>query len=121
MEERIQAAFAAYDRRETQVLAEFVRVDHREEATGRQFVSQGLYVQGSVRLGRVRPYYRFDDLDADQDDPFYLPPEPSERKHTLGLRLDPWAWAGVMVEAAHHDQKPGETFLSATVQLAFTF
>ena len=121
MEERIQAAFAVYESRGTQVLAEFVRLEHREEATGRSFVSRGFYVQGSVRLGRVRPYYRYDDLDRDQDDPFYFPSEPSQRKHTLGLRLDPWPWAGFMLEASHHDLRPGESFGSATAQLAFTF
>jgi hypothetical protein len=121
MDERIQAAFAVYERAGTQLLAEFVRLEHREDTTGRTFVSRGLYVQGSVRLGRVRPYYRYDDLDRDRDDPFYLPPEPSQRKHTLGLRLDPWPWAGFMLEASHHDLRPGETFGSATVQLAFTF
>jgi len=121
MDESIQAAFLSYDRAGIQILAEYVRLEHRENATGRSFVSRGLYVQGSVRLGRVRPYYRYDDLDRDQDDPFYFSSDPSERKHTLGVRLDPWPWAGFMLEASHHDLRSDETFGSATAQLAFTF
>jgi hypothetical protein len=121
MDEDIQAAFAVYDRGGAQVFAEYVRVEHEEGSTGRRFVSSGFYLQGSMRLGRLRPYYRYDDLDRDPEDPFLADAEPSQRKHTLGLRLDPWPWAGLMVEASHHDPLPGETFNSATIQLAFTF
>lgn len=121
MEERVQAAFAVYDRGGTQLLAEYTRVEHREDATARRFVSQGFYVQGSVRLGRVRPYYRYDDFDPDGDDPFYVSPEPRETKHTAGVRLDPWPWAGFMLEASRHERPGGESFGSATIQLAFTF
>jgi hypothetical protein len=121
MDERIQAVYAAYDRGGTQILAEYVRVEHRENARGRRFVSRGFYVQGSVRVGWARPYYRYDDLDRDPEDPFYLAADESQRQHTLGLRLDPWPWAGVMLEASHHDPDVGESFSSATAQLAFTF
>jgi len=121
MEERIQAAFAVYDRGRTQLLAEYVRVDHREDATARRFVSQGYYVQGSVRLEHVRPYYRYDHFDPDPDDPFYPSAESPETRQTLGIRLDPWPWACFKLEASHHDLPRNVSFGSATVQLAFTF
>jgi len=71
-------------------------------------------------FGRLKPYYRYDYLDVDEGDPFYSRRGTTE-KHIVGLRYDPWSWAGLKLELTHEDPPGGESFGALAVQAAFAF
>lgn len=119
-EERIFGGFLTYQQHGVEVLSEILNVRH-EDQSGRSFGTLGLYVQAAYALGRFKPYYRFDRLDRDEDDPFFGPDEPGVRKHTLGLRSDPWTFGCLKLELSHEDPDRGEGFDALALQVAFTF
>jgi hypothetical protein len=130
MRERVSGIFAVYQRSRVEVLAEAFRITHEGVESGRSYRTEGLYVQGSARLGGYRVYYRFDDLDLAEADPFYAlrefrDPDPTllgdVTAHTLGARFDPWPWTAVKVEVVRQRPRPGPAFWIARVQAAYTF
>jgi hypothetical protein len=117
--ERILGGYVAFLRSDVEVLAELANVHHRDEATGATYGTWGMYAQGSYKVGRWRPYYRFDKADVADGDPFLTPKDLS--RHTVGLRFDPMPWVGLKGEY-HLTRHPGEDDLhSARFQAAFTF
>ena len=97
LEERIAGAFVAFTPRRGEALAEVLRVEHEAIDTGQRWRTLGLYVQGALKFGRFKPYYRYDYQDVAEGDPFYQSSGVLER-HTLGLRYDPWSWAALKLE-----------------------
>lgn len=117
--ERILGGYVAFLRSDVEVLAELSHVHHRDEATGATYGTWGMYAQGSYKVGRWRPYYRFDKVDVADGDPFLTPKDLS--RHTAGLRFDPMPWVGLKGEY-HLTRHPGEDDVhSARFQAAFTF
>lgn len=121
LKERIFGGFLAYDHTPVEVLAEWFHLTHEDAHLGRSWVMRGGYAQASYRLGRFRPYYRFDLVDPERGDPFFAPNDTYLRRHTAGLRIDPRAWAALKVEISHDHPDSGKDFGSATLQVAFTF
>lgn len=121
--ERILGGYVTFRRSDAELLAEISHVHHRDEVTGGEYGTWGLYAQASWKLGHWRPYYRFDQVDVAYGDPFLDPfvnPKDLSR-HTLGLRFDPMPWVGLKAE--YHLTRPrGEVDVhSARFQAAFTF
>ena len=59
-------------------------------------------------------------MDVDENDPYYGERGTLER-HTVGLRYDPWSWAGLKLELAREDPAEGDTFGRVALQAAFAF
>jgi hypothetical protein len=117
--ERILGGYVAYLRPDVEILAEASRIRHRDKASGLTYGTWGLYAQGSWKVGRWRPYYRFDKVEVADGDPF-LPPTNLSR-HTAGLRFDPMPWVGLKSEY-HLTRRPGgDDVHSGRFQAAFTF
>jgi hypothetical protein len=117
--ERILGAYLTLLRSDTELLAEVSHVHHRDEVSGGEFDTWGLYAQGSRKIGHWRPYYRFDKVDVADGDPFLSPKDLS--RHTVGLRFDPMPWVGLKGEY-HLTRLRGEDQAhSARFQAAFTF
>jgi len=119
--ERILGAFLAFRRSNAEVIAEAFDIRHEDERTGESYRSAGLYMQGAWSIGRVKPYYRFDLVDRDESDPYYHDVLRDLRKHTLGVRFDPWERLAVKLEGSRADPGSGESYNAAVVQVAFTF
>lgn len=119
--ERILGGFLAFRRSGAEVIAEGFDIRHEDEGSGESYRSAGLYVQGAWAIGRFKPYYRFDLVDRDEGDPYYEDAIRDLRKHTLGVRFDPWDRLALKLEAARSDPGSGEAFTAAAVQVAFTF
>jgi hypothetical protein len=117
--ERIFGGYLAYLRSDLELLAEATHVSHRDERTGGEFGTWGLYAQGSWKLGRWRPYYRFDKVDVADGDPFLAPKDLS--RHTVGLRFDPMPWVGLKGEYWLTRFRSIEDVHSGRLQAAFTF
>jgi len=139
LKERILGGFFAYQHSRYELLAEGFWMRHEDETLGQRYETSGGYAQASYRLGRWRPYYRFDFVDIAPDDPF-LATRPSEeghaahgttdaglryteslRRHTFGVRVDPWAWAAVKAEASHNDLDGSVGYWGGLAQFCLTF
>jgi hypothetical protein len=120
LEERIMGGFAAFTPRRGEALAEVLHVEHEATDSGQSWRTLGLYLQGALRFGRFKPYYRYDYLDVGEGDPFYGASGTLER-HTLGLRYDPWSWAALKAELFHEDPASGAGVGAVAFQAAFTF
>jgi hypothetical protein len=120
LDERIIGGFLAFTPRRAEVLAEVFRVEHEARDTGDVWRTTGLYVQGAVRFGRLKPYYRYDYLDVGDGDPFYAQ-SGTLSKHTLGARHDPWSWACAKLELYREHQQGGPSVGAVAFQVAFTF
>jgi hypothetical protein len=121
LRERILGGFLVFLNPRVELLAEAFSIRHEDESAGGVWTTTGLYAQGAFTAGRLKPYYRFDYVDRNQDDPFFRPVMPGGEKHTVGLRVDPWSRVAVKLELAHNHVERGPTFDAAFVQLAFTF
>jgi hypothetical protein len=120
LKERILGGFLVFRTPRVELLAEAFDIRHEDESASQSWMTTGLYAQTALTAGRFKPYYRFDLVDQDQDDPFFGP-EPGIRKHTVGLRVDPWSQLAVKLELSHNRLDPGESFGAGAVQVAFTF
>jgi hypothetical protein len=120
LDERILGGFVAFTPRRGEALVEVLRVLHEAEDTGASYSTLGLYVQGALKLGRFKPYYRYDYLDVAEGNPFYGAGGTVER-HTLGLRYDPWSWAALKGEYFHESPSRAASVNVLAFQAAFTF
>jgi len=121
LKERIVSGFLAFERGRQELLAEVIRMRHEDAPNARTYTTLGYYVQAAYRFGRLKPYYRFDSVDHGAGDPFYGGGDDDIRRHTLGLRADPWIWVCIKLEFSHNDPAPGESFGAGALQVAFTF
>ncbi|HET7291503.1 MAG TPA: hypothetical protein VFM88_03670 [Vicinamibacteria bacterium] len=121
LSEVILGGFATYERAGVEALFELIRVEHEDEAAAVRYDTTGYYVQAAYGLGRFKPYYRFDSLEVADGDPFYRQDTTDIRKHTVGLRVDPWTWAALKAELSFEDPDPGEKVNGVALQAAFTF
>jgi hypothetical protein len=121
LSERIVGTFLAFQPGRTTLLGEVLLVEHQEiGGLERRYRTSGFYVQGSRRIGRFTPYYRFEGLDRAPGDPYY-PSSDDLRRHVAGLRVDPWPWAALKFEFNHDQRDPGSDGNRIIVQAACTF
>jgi hypothetical protein len=120
LDERIAGGFVAFTPRRGEALAELLRVEHEARATGERWRTLGGYLQGGLRLGRFKPYYRYDYQDIEEGDPYYSQGG-TQSRHTLGVRYDRWSWAALKLEVYRQRPTAGETFDAVQFQAAFTF
>jgi hypothetical protein len=120
LDETIATAFVAFTPRRGELLAELARVEHEARDTGERWRTTGLYVQGALRLGSAKPYYRYDYQDVQDGEPYYGE-SGAQSRHTLGVRTDPWSWAALKLEVYRESPAQGEKFSAVAFQAAFTF
>ncbi len=121
LDERIWGGFLVFQGPRLELLTEAFSIVHRDDATGVEWKSDGLYAQVAWAIGHWKPYYRFDHLDRDEKDPYYSATLQDVDRHTLGLRVDPWSRVALKVEASRARVAGGSAFTAAAVQAAFTF
>jgi FtsZ-binding cell division protein ZapB len=115
IDELIVGGYGAYVQGGTELLAEVFWIDHDDHASEQTFLTWAGYLQGSRRLGRTTPYYRFDFVDLGNGDPYYFDINPvtgAIRKrdpivdhlvHTVGLRWDVFSWNALKFEYSYID------------------
>jgi hypothetical protein len=89
--ERIVSAYAAWQKEEPELIAEFAAVRHRENGSGTDSWSRAFYVQAAWRLPPLerafKPYYRFEHVGIDEADEVFAP-LPELDMSIVGLRYD---------------------------------
>ena len=121
LDERIWGGFVAFQGTRLELLAEAFSITHSDGTTGIEWTSGGGYAQAAWSFGRWKPYYRFDRVDRDESDPYYLVTLEDIDKHTVGLRVDPWSRVALKLELSRSRIAGGSPFTAAAVQAAFTF
>ena len=120
-EERIFMGHFVYREHNIELVSEIVNVRHREEISRDTFETIGGYIQGAYELNRWKPYYRFDFVDFDADDPLFSPEQRALRRQTLGTRWDVSTWMALKFEYAYEDRRRFASFHVGAVQAAFSF
>lgn len=117
---RIAAAYAVYRTPSLELMTEWLRLSHRPDGAGREYVNHGGYVQVSRAFGDVRPYYRYDRLDIRTDTPL-IGSVGSSQTHLLGLRFDPVERVGLKAQYERVSEKDHGASNGVRVQLVFMF
>jgi len=121
MKERIFMGHVVYMAHGVELLAEAAFVRHEELETGRRFDSDGLYAQLAYETRGLKPYFRFDRLDLDDEDPLLDGEHRTLDQVTLGVRWDPVAWLALKGEYRSTELEGIGRVHAALVQAAFTF
>ena len=116
---RIGAAFAVYRTPSIELMAEWLRLQHRIDG-GPSFANNAGYLQGSRAWGQWRPYYRYDRLAIDPATPF-IGSAGSYRSNIVGIRFDPMQWVGLKAQYEHTDEPRQRGVDAVRAQLVFVF
>ena len=94
---------------------------HHDSDAGDQW-DAGAYAQIAYVVDRLKPYYRFDWLKINPNDPYYqgIPGVEDTRQHTLGLRIDWTTFTATKVELRRRDSNSFDAW-EAAAQAAFAF
>jgi len=92
IDELIAGGYLVYLEDPIEFLVEGQMIRHHDDGLRRTFYSSGGYAQLAYRYRKLKPYYRFDLLRINSNDPFYadLPGAQDTEQHTFGFR---WDWA----------------------------
>lgn len=115
---QIAAAYGVYRTPSTEIMAEWLQLSHRMQAS--KHTNHGGYLQASRAFGKIRPYYRYDRLDINPRTPL-IGSFGSSTVHLAGVRLDPADWIGLKAqyERLRNDHVTGSN--AVHVQLVFVF
>jgi len=119
--ELIAGAYLAYLADPFEVLLEGQVIRHHTD--GESLYSGGGYGQLAYRIGRFKPYYRFDMLRVDGHDPFYLedPAAQDINQHTFGVRFDWMRFAALKLEYERQNREFPHDLDLFVGQLSFAF
>jgi hypothetical protein len=119
LDEYIAGAHVIYTGRPLEVLVEGQYIRH-EDGSGDD--NYGGYAQISYKVRDWTPYYRFDLVEIDEDDPFYasLPEATDSRRHTVGVRFDWTSFLALKLEYQRINST-GRNASVAAAQAAFWF
>lgn len=121
IDELITGVHAYYLRDKLELLSEAMRIEHDDDVSSRRFTAWGMYAQAGYQLGKFKPYFRFDLLDAAEGDPFYGPLVVDLKRYTAGLRWDIISWAALKLEYHYIDQDNLDNPNAFYAQTTFTF
>jgi hypothetical protein len=121
IDERILGVFVVYPGPRLELLAEAFSVRHEASAGTGPWESSGFYAQAAFAFGRFKPYYRYDRVVRDEQDPYYEPVTQDLSKSTLGLRFDALGRLALKLELARTRPAAGDAFTAVAAQAAFTF
>jgi hypothetical protein len=115
----ITAVHAVIQNPKFEFLNEFLVIRNSPDGL-RTFHVPGFYTQMSRQFGAARPYFRYDYINAPEEDPIY---GYLERRSgpSAGLRYDVSEFASFKVEYKRTGQRKQSSTNAMTLQLAFTF
>lgn len=118
--ETIMAAHVVRRTPRTEFLNEGVMIRHASGA--RVFYTPAFYTQFARRFGDARPYFRYQYVNAPDDDPIFRPLEVGRRNGpSLGLRYDVSEFAAFKMQFDRTLRRRKEAHDELILQLAFTF
>ena len=120
IDEIIGGAHALYKTDAVELLGEWLAMRHRARGDGVANMSRGWYAQASRRIGAVRPYARYDDVDVPRSNQLFgfLG---RRRGPTAGIRYDFDALAAFKLQASHLSQTTRATLKRVDAQVSFMF
>jgi len=119
--ELITGVHLIYIRDNLEILSEAMWIRHDDTVSSQRFKTWGMYLQAGYQIGALKPYYRFDRLDAAEGDPFYGPQVVNVTRNALGLRWDFINKAALKFEFHYIDQNNLNSPYAFYTQAAFTF
>lgn len=122
IDELIAGGYLVYLEDPIELLVEGQMIRHHDNGLRRTFYSSGGYAQLAYRYRKLKPYYRFDLLRINGNDPFYadLPGVEDTDQHTFGFR---WDWATFAALKLEYRLRRSKDFDSDTGvgQISFAF
>lgn len=112
LDEYIAGGYVVYTGRPLEVLVEGQYIRHED---GSGYDNYGGYAQISYKIGDWTPYYRFDLLEIDGDDPFYTstPEAVDTRQHSVGFRFDWTSFLALKLEYQRVDSTGRDANIAA--------
>lgn len=120
IDENLSGANIFYVKDPFEVILEGQLINHFNHATGQRDETVGGYGQLAYKMGKYKPYVRFDWLNISDRDPFYQGLIEDETSRTLGLRYEMTTFNALKLEYRHSD-KDNSTNNEATIQSSFAF
>jgi len=117
MDEYIYGGHVYYIDNNIEFIAEAQFIEH-EGAVG-DFHHFGAFIQAAYSFGKIKPYYRYDVQEADQNDSFFSW-APSVVRHTAGIRYDWYPFAAIKFEY-RNSEVDKKTLNWGTIQISFAF
>lgn len=104
MREQIYGAHLFYIKNKAEFLSEFYSIMHEEMGTNSDYQNYGAYVLAAYTvLPRFKPYYRFDILRIDDQDPYFYLLAVDTIRHTVGIRYDFRTFVALKGEYQHFE------------------
>jgi len=120
--ERIVGGYLVYVRDRAEFLGEVFDIHHADRSSGRDFASQGFYLQASYKITQFTPYYRFDRVSFGVGDPFFASlPAVDNSRHTMGMKWDVLSWSALKLEYALATLKASPNQHTITADVSFVF
>ena len=101
--EIIYGGHIVYTMRNIELLTEAFVINH-DEVSGDVFNTFGGYAQFAYTINKFKPYYRYDYINYDNNDPFYQESKfdfLDTNKHTIGLRYELSHFNAIKFEYSH--------------------
>jgi hypothetical protein len=125
IDELIIGGHAGYLYGDWEFLLEGFNIEHDDDVTDREYNTWGAYAQVAYRLDQWKPYYRYDIVQFNKRDPFYLTSFDGEvsdiKRHTIGLRYDIATFNAIKIEYNHLDASEGGNMDSFALNTSFSF
>ena len=118
--ENILAAHAVYMVPNFEWLNEFVLVRHAPQDTSRVFNTPSFYTQISKRWGSYRPYFRYQYINAPNNEPIF-PDVGLRAGPSVGLRYDAAESVALKLQYDYNQLRSQPGVNALTLQLGFTF
>ena len=120
IDENLSGAHIFYLKDPFEVILEGQIINHFNHATGMRDETVGSYGQLAYKMGKYKPYVRFDWLNISDRDPFFEGLVEDETSHTLGIRYEVTTFNALKLEYRHSD-KDNSKSNEATIQSSFAF
>ena len=120
IDENLSGAHIFYLKDPFEVILEGQMINHFNHATGMRDETVGGYGQLAYKMGKYKPYLRFDWLNISDRDPFFQGLVEDETSHTLGLRYDLTTFNALKLEYRRLDKDNSQSS-EATIQSSFAF
>ncbi len=120
IDENLSGTHIFYLKDPFEVILEGQLINHFNHATGMRDETVGGYGQLAYKMGKYKPYVRFDWLNISDRDPFFEGLVEDETSHALGIRYELATFNALKLEYRHSD-KDNSKSNEATIQSSFAF
>jgi hypothetical protein len=123
--ETILNTYAVFARSRFEWLNEALVIRHAPQGTPRVFNTPGFYTQISESFGSFRPYFRYQYVNAPDNDPIFLPvyemPVGLQHGPSVGVRYNANQAVAVKIQYDHTNLRGQQSFSDLALQLGFVF